>query len=164
MKKIAFAMTIVFVSICGANAFLLSESSARNFLDQLDRWSLAGNSAEYCAHLAADMKVSIRDHTSPGMPKDFNGGKRELCDYVSMAAKGVDLIGPQSQATRHDFRITREWLHPWTARVSYHETRTTVLTKVNVTLKTVSDDRWILAYTLQGMKVRHLSSESRPAN
>jgi hypothetical protein len=168
LKKIvwlaALLLTTVAVAVYSTGAIKLSESSAIRFLNELETLSLQEKSDAYCALLHDDLTVSIRDHTAPQMPRDFDGDKAELCEYVSMAAKGMSLIEPQSQLTRHDFTVTRRWLHPWTAQVSYHETRSTRLTRVNVTLNTVSDDTWILVNTLAGVRVLRLESESRLAD
>ena len=146
----------------GTAALNLSESGALRFLDEMEKMSLQGKSAQYCARLHDDLRVSIHDHTSPGMPRDFDGGKAEFCEYVTMAAKGVELIGPVSHATRVNLKVKRTWLHPWTVQVSYHETRTTQLTRLNVTTHTQGDDNWTLVQTFTGVKVLGLLSESRP--
>jgi len=164
LKKIFGLLLIIAVGVCGTGALKLSESGANGFLNELETLSLQGKSDEYCARLHDDLSVSISDHTSPRMPRDFAGGKAEFCDYVSMAAKGMALIRPQMQVTRDDFTVNRSWLHPWTAQVSYHENRTTHMTLANVTLKTVSDDKWVLVNTLDGVKVLGLVSESRLAD
>jgi len=164
LKKIVwFVPLIVAVAVYGTGAWRLSESSANRFLNELETLSLQEKSDAYCARLHEDLTVSIRDHTSPGFPRDFDGGKAEFCEFVSMAALGTSLIGPESQVTRHDFTVTRSWLHPWTAQVRYHETRTTRMTRVNDTLNTVGDDKWILVNTLGGVRVLRLESESRLA-
>jgi len=155
---------IVAVAVYGTGAWKLSEGSVNRFLNDLETLSLQEKSDAYCALLHEDLTVSIRDHTSPQIPRDFDGGKTEFCEFVSTAAMGMSLIGPQSQVTRHDFTVTRSWLHPWTAQVSYHETRTTRMTLVNATLNTVSDDKWILVNTLAGVRVLRLESESRLAD
>jgi len=162
LKRIVWLLPmIVAVAVYGTGAWKLSEGSVNRFLNDLETLSLQEKSDAYCALLHEDLTVSIRDHTSPQMPRDFDGGKTEFCEFVSMAAMGMSLIGPQSQVTRHDFTVTRSWLHPWTAQVSYHETRTTRMTLVNATLNTVGDDKWILVNTLAGVKVLRLESESR---
>jgi len=157
-------LATVAVAVYATGAIKLSESSANRFLNDLETLSVQEKSDAYCALLHGDLTVSIRDHTVPELPRDFDAGKAEFCEFVSMAAKGMSLIGPQSQVTRHDFTVTRSWLHPWTAQVSYHETRTTRLTRVNATLNTVGDDKWILVNTLAGVRVLRLESESRLAD
>ena len=166
LKKILslLAAALTLVCIYGTAAFNLSESGAVRFLDELENLSSRGNSVAYCARLHADMRVSIRDHTSPGMPRDFDGGKAQFCEFVTLAAKGVELIGPESHATRTNISVTRSWLHPWTAQVRYHETRTTRLTRINVTVNTQGDDQWTLVQTFGGVKALKLKSESRLAD
>ncbi|MEJ0087047.1 MAG: hypothetical protein WDO72_15320 [Pseudomonadota bacterium] len=164
MKKILALLLLLGVGIYGAGPVKLSESGATRFLDELESLSLRGESAAYCALLHDDLVVAIRDHTAPDQPRDIDGGKAEFCDYVSMAAKGMSIIRPETRATRANFTVTRNWLHPWTAHVSYHETRTTHMKLANVTLNTVSDDQWILVNTFAGLKVLRLESESRLAD
>ena len=110
------------------------------------------------------MVVSIRDRSAAEIPRDIDGGKKEFCDYVSMAAKGMALIGPQTQFTRNNFTVQRSWLHPWTATVSYDESRTTTLTRIDVTINTHSVDRWTLVQTFTGVKVKSLRSEVQRAD
>ena len=160
MKKILWGVVLIVAGIYGTGALKLSESSANGFLDELESLSLQGKAAEYCALLHDDLTVSIRDHTAPEQPRDFDGGKAEFCDYVSSAAKGMSIIRPETHLTRDDFTVTRSWSHPWTAHVSYHETRRTHMSVVNVTLNTVSDDQWTLINTFGGLKVLRLESES----
>ena len=49
-------------------------------------------------------------------------------------------------------------LHPWTAHVSYHEDRTTTMSKIHATLHTVSDDSLTLVQTFDGVKLLALQS------
>jgi hypothetical protein len=165
LKKFLWLLPLVVaVAVYGTGAWKLSASGANQFLNELEALSLQEKSDAYCALLHEDLTVSIRDHTSPQLPRDFDGGKAEFCAFVSYAALGTSLIGPESQVTRHDFTVTRSWLHPWTAQVSYHETRTTRMTLVNATLNTVGDDKWILVYTFGGVKVLRLESVSELAD
>jgi hypothetical protein len=135
----------------------LSEAGANRFLDELETLSLQGKSAEYCERLHEDLRVSIRDHSAVP-PADFDGGREEFCAYVSHAAKGVDLLGISSRVTRDDFAITRDWLHPWTARVSYNEDRITTMSKVHATLHTRSEDSLTLVQTIGGLRLFQLRS------
>ncbi|MEO8064813.1 MAG: hypothetical protein ABI821_18945 [Pseudomonadota bacterium] len=164
MQKILGLLLLVAAGVYGMGAVKLSESGANRFLNELESLSLQGKSDQYCALLHENLGVSIRDHTAPEQPRDFDGGKTEFCEFVSMAAKGMSLIRPESHLTREDFTVTRSWLHPWTALVSYHETRSTRMTLVNVTLETESDDEWTLVNTIGGVKVLRLESHSRLAD
>ncbi|MDF0674312.1 MAG: hypothetical protein P0120_08210 [Nitrospira sp.] len=117
----------------GTAAVNLSESGANRFLNDLEHLSLSAQGKEYCARLHDDLKVSTQDH-SADPPADFEGGRDEFCNYVSEAAKGMDLLGAGTHVTRDDFTVTRSWLHLWTAHVSYNEDRITTMSRVNVTL------------------------------
>jgi hypothetical protein len=141
----------------GYGMISLTETRANRFLDELEALSLQGKSTEYCARLHANLAVSIRDHSATP-PADFDGGRDDFCGYVSYAAKGMDLLGISTQVTRENFTLTRSVLHPWTARVSYHEDRTTTMSKVQATVHTVSDDSLTLVLTIDGVKLLALQS------
>jgi len=137
----------------------LSETGANRFLDELETLSLQGKSAEYCARLHADLRVSIHDH-SARPPADFDGGRDQFCAFVSNAAKGVDLLGLSTTVTRNDFTVTRSWLHPWTAQVSYNEDRITTFSLANQSLHTRGEDKLTLVQTLRGVRLLHLESRT----
>ena len=158
MKPLILLVIVALAAVYSYGALTLSENSANRFLDDLETLSLQGKSAEYCDRLHADLRVSVRDHSATP-PADFDGGRDEFCAYVSQAAKGVGLLGISSSVTRNDFEVTHSWLHPWTARVRYHEDRVTTMTKVNATLHTRSEDALTLVQTLDGVKLHDLDSK-----
>jgi hypothetical protein len=158
MKPLILLVIVALAAVYTFGALALSEPAANRFLDELETLSLQGKSDEYCARLHPDLRVSVRDHSAMP-PADFDGGRDEFCAYVSRAAKGVDLLGISSTVTRNDFEVTRSWLHPWTAHVSYHEDRVTTMTKVHATLHTRSDDALILVQTAGGVKLLGLDSK-----
>jgi len=145
--------------IFGSSAITLSESGTNRFLDQLEDLSIQGNGAAYCALLHDDLKVSIKDHSAEPQAH-IEGGKQEFCAYVSNAAKGMSLLGVSTQVQRNDFTVHRSWRHPWTAEVSYHEQRSTRMSRVNVTLHTRSTDRLTLVQTFGGVKLMRIESEA----
>ena len=162
MKKFLLLVLLVVAGVYAYGAILFSESGSERFLDELETLSLQGNSKEFCDRLHEDMAVSIDDR-SADPPADIKGGKEEYCGYVAFAAKGYELLGISTEVQRDDFTVLRSWLHPWTAEVSYQESRTTHMSRVNVTLKTHSDDQWTLVNTFGGVKVMRLTSETRLA-
>ena len=156
--KTLFALLVAVLAAAYAYGVLtLSDAGAARFLDELEALSLQGKGAEYCSRLHTDLRVSVRDHSAEP-PADFDGGRAEFCDYVSEAAKRIGLLGISTQVKRNDFTITRDWLHPWTAHVRYHEDRITTMTKVNATLHTRSDDALTLVQSLDGVKLLRLDS------
>jgi hypothetical protein len=157
MKTLIALFVVALAGTYAYGVLTLSESGASGFLDELESLSLQGKSTEYCARLHADLKVSIRDHSATP-PADFDGGRDDFCGYVSDAAKGMNLLGISTQVTRENFRLTRHWLHPWTAHVSYHEDRTTTMSKVQATLHTTSDDSLTLVQGFDGIKLLALQS------
>jgi hypothetical protein len=158
MKTITLILVFALAGTWAYGAFTLSDAGANRFLDELESLSLQGRSDEYCARLHPDLRVSIRDHSATP-PADFDGGRDEFCAFVSYAAKGVDLLGLSTRVTRDDFTITRDWRHPWTAQVRYHENRVTTMSKVNATLHTRSDDALTLVQTFGGIRLRELDSK-----
>lgn len=157
MKKIVMLVLLAVAAIYGYGFVTLSESAANRFLDELEALSMTGKGEKYCARLHDDLKVSIRD-LSADPPADFAGDRAEFCDYVTYAMKGIEILGVSEQVTREDFSVTREWLHPWMVHVSYHEKRTSTLTKVGATLRKISDDRLTLVQTFDGVKLLRIES------
>ena len=160
MKKILLLAVALIAGIYVQSAIALSESGANAFLNELDDISLRGEGARYCAKLHEDMQVSISDHSAEP-PAEFTGGKKEFCDYVTYATKGMSMLGASTHLTRDEFTVRRSWLHPWTADVSYIETRTTSFTQGHVSIRTESRDRWTLVQTFDGIKARRLDSKTR---
>jgi hypothetical protein len=153
---------IVLAAVLGSYGFgfvTLSERGATRFLEQLENLSLQGRSAEYCAHLHQDLAVSIRDR-SADPPAEFDGNREDFCDYVTQASRTIGLLGVSMQVKRDDFTITRDWLHPWTVRVSYREDRVTTMSRAQTTLHTRGEDHLTLVQTFDGVKLRQLDSHS----
>ena len=162
MKKFLLLVVLGLLGVQAYGAIVFSESGANGFLNELEHLSLSGQGAEYCDRLHDDMEVSIDDR-SANPPAVFEGGKQEFCNYVSYAAKGMDIIGVSTNVQRDDFTVKRSWLHPWTAEVSYIESRTTTMSVINTTLKTEGEDEWTLVNTFSGVKVLRLKSKTRLA-
>lgn len=159
MKKILLLIGIVVAGTYGVGWFNLSMPGAMRFINALEDLSVQGKAQQYCDRLHDDLTVSIDDRTGP-QPILIEGGKQVYCDYVSMAAKGMSLLGVSMQVTRNDITVERSWLHPWTARVLYNEERTTTMSRVNATINTESDDRLTLVQTFQGVKLLKLEASS----
>jgi hypothetical protein len=159
MKKVVTLLLVVAAGIYGVAAVNLSESGANRFLNELEHLSLSGQGKEYCAKLHADLTVSISDHSAEP-PADFEGGRDEFCGFVSEAAKGMELLGAGSQVTRDNFTVTRSWLHPWTAHVSYDEDRITTFSLANQSVHTQGEDKLTLVQTLGGVRLLHLESRT----
>ena len=162
MKKFLLLVVFGLLGVQAYGAIIFSEGGANGFLNELEDLSLSGKGQEYCDRLHDDMKVSIDDR-SADPPAVFEGGKQEFCEYVSYAAKGMDIIGVSTHVKRDDFTVKRSWLHPWTADVSYVESRTTSMSVINTTLRTEGEDEWTLVNTFSGVKVLRLKSKVRLA-
>jgi hypothetical protein len=158
MKILLVFLLVAAGAAYGFGVVSLSERGANRFLDDLERLSLSGKGEEYCARLHEDLRVSIRDH-SADPPADFDGGREDFCDFVTYAMKGFPSLGISMDVHRRDFTVTRDWLHPWTAQVSYHEDRTATMSKVRATVHTLSSDRLTLVQTFDGIKLIALESE-----
>lgn len=159
MKKLLALAALAVLAVYAIPFFSLSERGAQRFLDELEALSIEGKSAEYCERLHADLEVSINDR-SGDPPAVFDGGEQDFCDYVSTAAKGMHLLGVSMDVKRNDFKVTRGWLHPWTAQVSYQEDRVTTMSRINVRLHTHSEDELTLVQTFQGVKLRALKTRA----
>lgn len=163
MKTLLALVALSVAAVWGWPAIALSDDAASAYLDDLDSLSIGGNAAAYCERMHEDLVVSVNDATSAEGAVRIEGGKKEWCDYIEFATKGMSLLGMETQVVRDDFAVERDWRHPWTAQVSYHERRTSTMAKVNVTLRTESTDRWTLVQTLSGIRVLRLTSDSRIA-
>jgi len=159
MKKIVMLLLIALAGIYGTAAVNLSESGANRLLNELEHLSMSGHGKEYCEHLHEDLTVSIQDHTADP-PANFVGGRAEFCGFVSEAAKGMSLLRAGTHVTRDDFTVTRSWLHPWTAQVSYKEDRITTFPLVNQSAHTQGEDKLTLVQTFGGVRMLHLESRS----
>jgi hypothetical protein len=162
MKKIVVVILLAMLAIYGYGWVTLSEVGSNRFLNELENLSMTGKGEEYCARLHEDLKVSIRDHSAEP-PADFDGNREDFCGYVTYAMKGIEILGVSTNVTREDFTVKRDWLHPWTVQVSYHEDRTTTMSKAGTTIHTVSDDRLTLVQTFDGVKLLYLESRVDPA-
>ena len=162
MKKIVAVILISLLAIYGYGWVTLSESASNRFLNDLENLSMTGKGEQYCARLHEDLKVSIRDHSAEP-PADFDGNREDFCGYVTYAMKGIEILGVSTNVAREDFTVERDWLHPWTVHVSYHEDRTTTMSKAGTTIHTVSDDRLTLVQTFDGVKLLYLESRVDPA-
>jgi hypothetical protein len=159
VKKILISIALVVAGAYAVGQYHLSMRGSLRFIDALEALSIGGKAAEYCERLHDDLSVSIDDRTGP-RPVFIKGGKREYCDYVSMAAKGMSLLGVSTRASRADITTERSWLHPWTVHVHYRETRTTTMSRVNASIDSQSEDRLTLVQTLQGVKLLKLEARS----
>jgi hypothetical protein len=163
VKTVLGLIALAAAVIWGWPAVALSEKASIEYLDELDALSVQGHAEEYCEHMHDDLVVAVSDATSTQGAIRIDGGKKEWCDYIAFATKGMSLLGMRSQVARNDFTVTRSWRHPWTANISYEEQRTSEMTRLNVTLRTESSDRWTLVQTLSGVKVLGLTVDSRIA-
>lgn len=164
MKKFLLLVVLLLGGVYGLGALRLSEGGTSRYLSELENLSLNNRMDEFCDRLHDDMEVSISDR-SADPPAEIHGGKDAYCGYVSYAAKGFDLLGISTQVQRDEYTVRRNWLRPWTADITYFESRTTRMSKVNVTLETESDDQWTLVYRpFEGVKVMKLTSDTRLAD
>ena len=158
-------LTLAVLAVAGVYIFgavRFSEMGALNYIGDLEALAMNGETREYCDRLHEDMEVSIRDYSAEPSAA-IDGGRDELCDYITAASKGMAFLGVSMQTHVEDVEVTRSWLHPWTADLSYSESRTTRIRAANVTLKTESEDEWTLVQTFSGVKVKRLVSEVRLA-
>ncbi|HTU65663.1 MAG TPA: hypothetical protein VMF52_06925 [Steroidobacteraceae bacterium] len=158
MKTIAALIVLAITGFYGACSWALSAGNASRFLDDMETLSLHARMDAYCARLADELEVSIRDRTADP-PAEFDGGKPEFCAYVTAATRNVALLGLATAVTRNDFTVTRDWLRPWTVRVHYREDRTTT-TRQFAPVHTQGEDDATLVLTVSGIQLRRLDSRS----
>lgn len=163
MKIALVLIALAAVVVWGWPAIALSEKAAIGYLDELDALSVQGQPEKYCEHMHDDLAVAVRDATSTLGAVRIDGGKKEWCDYIASTTEGMSVLGMKSRVTRQGVTVTRRWQSPWTARVAYEEQRTSEMTSVDATLRTVSNDEWTLVQTLSGIKVLSLNVDSRIA-
>jgi len=158
MKKLVIVALLALSGIYGIGYVSLGETGAVRLLNDMLALTADGNGHGLCELYADDLQVNLNDHTAPKGGK-FNGGKDEFCEYSKMTSAGVGVLKPTFHVERKDIAIKRDWLHPWTAEVSYTESMTMTIPRANVTIKTESDDKLVLVRTFSGVKIRRLESE-----
>jgi len=162
MKTILLLAVLALAGVYVFGAIRFSELGVLEYLGDLETLAMNGKTREYCDRLHEDMEVSIRD-TSGESTVALDGGKEELCDHITEAYKGMGLLGVSMETRVDDIEVTRSWLHPWTADISYSEKRTMRIRAAKLMIKSESDDEWTLVQTFSGMKVMRLVSEARLA-
>ena len=162
MKTLVLLALLALAGVYVFGAIRFSEMGALEYIGDLEMLAMNGEAREYCDNLHDEMNVSIRDYSAEPSAA-IDGGKDELCEYITAASKGMALLGVSMETRVDDVEVTRSWLHPWTADISYSEKRTTRIRAAKVSLKTESEDEWTLVQTFSGMKVKRLVSEVRLA-
>ena len=166
MKKILTYALLALALIHIVGFYTLSESGVNRFLDRVKSLTNAGDAKGLCDQLADDMKLNIIDHTAEldrrlGDGK-INGGKTELCTLFEQTVPMMAAGGMKVDTERQDMKVKREiLLHPWTAEVAFTEKQSTTIQagQRSMTLKTESDDKYVLVMTFGGVKVKKLESE-----
>lgn len=83
-------------------------------------------------------------------------------DYYAQVVPGMKHIVSGMTVRRDDVEVTRGWLHPWTAEVSYTEHRSVSMAGIRVKVNTVGEDRLTLVKTLSGgVKIKALHAKTR---
>ena len=164
MKKLLWAAALALGWIYGSGFLSLGESGSLKFLNEWEQSSLSGDADALCAMLHDDLEFSIDDRSTPGQPLELAGGKAELCDYYSKVVPAMKHIVTGMNVTRNDMSVQREWLHPWTADVSYVEERTVSMSAIRMNITTTGQDRITLVKTLtDGVKIKSLHAKTRAA-
>jgi hypothetical protein len=133
-------------------------------LNEWEQHSLNGDAERICDMMHEELTFSIDDRTTPGRPIDMQGGKAELCDYYATVVPAMKHIVSGMNVTREDVEVQRDWLHPWTAEVSYTEQRSVSMAAVQMQVNTVGEDKVTLVKTLTGgIKIKALHAKTRMA-
>jgi hypothetical protein len=164
MKKILWIVTIALVWIYGSGFMSLGERGAMDYLNEWEEYSLNGDADAICQMMHEDLEFSIDDRSTPGQPLDMQGGKVELCNYYASVVPAMKHIVSGMNVTREDVEVKRDWLHPWTAEVSYTEQRSVSMSAIQMQVNTVGEDRLTLVKTLTGgVKIKALHAKTRMA-
>jgi hypothetical protein len=159
MKKLIVLGLLVVAGIYGSGAWAFSQAHLNGLLSDWEDMSAKGDADSICDTFADDMTFSLDERTAESSgPRE--GDKQELCSYLRKLEPAMARAGVTSSVTREDLSVTRSWLHPWSAEVSYTEHRTTLVPS-HGTIKTVSNDRIALVKSLKGVLIKRLESVSR---
>ncbi|GFE81235.1 hypothetical protein GCM10011487_32350 [Steroidobacter agaridevorans] len=162
MKKLFWVVTIALAWIYGSGFMSLGPRGAMNYLDEWEQLSLNGDADGICEMMHEDLEFSIDDRTTPGRPLDMEGGKEDLCDYYAQVVPAMKLVVSGMNVRRDDVEVSRDWLHPWTAEVSYTEQRSVTMAGIQMKVHTVGEDRVTLVKTLtDGVKIKALHAKTR---
>lgn len=162
MKKIFWIVAVALAWIYGSGYTSLGPRGAMSHLDEWEQLSLNGDADGICEMMHEELEFSIDDRTTPGRPLDMQGGKAELCDYYAQVVPAMKHIVSGMNVRRDDVEVKRDWLHPWTAEVSYTEQRSVSMAGIQMQVNTVGEDRLTLVKTLtDGVKIKTLHAKTR---
>jgi len=163
MRKIILTVGLLLSGVYAIGYVNLSEGGVNRFFDEQEELLTSGNADALCDRLTEDMEFEIKDHTArlvPGGKVDRKGRQQEMCAEFKEFAQAMSTTKVPTQVERANLKISRSILEPWTANVSFSELRSTSIPGARLTIKTQSDDRYILKQTIGGVKIRHLQSEA----
>lgn len=164
MKKLFWIAFIAIAWIYGSGFMSLGPRGAMDYLNTWEQYSLKGDADGICDMMHEELEFSIDDRTTPGRPVDMQGGKAELCDYYAAVVPAMKHIVSGMDVTREDVEVKRDWLHPWTAEVSYTERRSVSMAAIRMKVDTIGEDRITLVKTLtDGIKIKTLHAKTRMA-
>lgn len=164
MRKLLWIAIVAIVGIYGSGYMSLGPRGAMDYLNEWEQHSLNGDAQKICDMMHEELEFSIDDRTTPGRPIDMQGGKAELCDYYATVVPAMKHIVSGMNVTREDVEVKRDWLHPWTAEVSYTEQRSVSMAAVRMQVNTVGEDNVTLVKTLTGgIKIKALHAKTRMA-
>jgi hypothetical protein len=159
MRKIAMLAGLVVAGIYVAGYFSLNAAGVNRFLAKMEELSSQGDVDGVCDLYDDAASVSLDDRTPEG-PMKLAGGKPELCAYLQQVLPLQVKLVTATTIERDNFKITRDWLHPWTAHVSYDERRTVTMAQIAAHTNMQSQDQLTLVHTLRGKKITRLDSVS----
>jgi hypothetical protein len=164
MKKLFWLAVIALAWIYGSGFVSLGDAGSMKYLNKWEEYSLRGDADSICALLHEELEFSIDDRTTPGRPLDMQGGKTELCDYYAAVVPAMKHVVSSMNVTRENVEVKRDWLHPWTAEVSYTEQRSVSMAAVQMQVNTTGEDSLTLVKTLSGgVKIKRLHAKTRMA-
>lgn len=158
MKRILMLGVLALIGAFVTGFITLGEPGAMRFLMNMSKLTDEGKAEEVCGLFHDDLEYHVIDHTGPST-KNLDGGKQELCSLVTTTIAALAAVPHHKQTNLTKVSVEREWMHPWTSRVTYTEDQDISIRGANVTLKTTSDDKITLVQTFTGVKLLKLDAE-----
>jgi len=157
MRRILWLLALALVGIYGSGYFSHGEGGVNRFLAEVEELYMNGDADGLCALMHDEIEVNLEDNTAD-QPMRVKGGKEEFCAFTRKTAPAMKHVATSMNVTRDDFTVHREWLHPWTADVTYTERRSISIQGLGIQINTVSEDELTLVKTWAGVKIRRLES------
>lgn len=157
MKKILIVAIVALAGIYITGYVAFSETSVNRYLDKMEAMTFRGEGEALCELFDENFSAVLIDHLS-GRGAEQKMNKEEMCKISVAAHLMYSALQVSSNVQRKEFAIKRDWLHPWTADVSYVELRSLSSPRGPLP-STESEDELVLVKTFSGTKIKRIKSE-----